>query len=389
GGPPVYNGGMANSASRRDFLKGKAALGAVRDSIDEVLDEVLDGSPDGSPEDGTLGSAPPPAGPLLTLSRKAMACDFEVCLNASPDENHTDAALAALDLVQRLESQLTVYRPDSEVMAINRSAAAGPVAVEPRLFAVLEWMDRLHRLTGGAYDGASGPLSAAWGFSRRDGRVPTDAELDDARDRVGWDRVQLDQLAKTIAFAEAGVEINLNSVGKGYALDRAAELLFQNDVDAFLVQGGRSTLVARGSRRRADAEQADAVSGDGWGVGLRHPLRPAVRIAEFRLRDAAFSTSGSGTQAFVHQGKRYGHLLDPRTGWPAEGLHSVSVIAPTGAEADALSTALYVMGADDGERFLADHPQWAALFVEPGEHAGGVTLRPVNLADDAWRALAR
>ncbi|MEM6656126.1 MAG: hypothetical protein AAF596_10005, partial [Planctomycetota bacterium] len=82
---------MANSASRRDFLKGKAALGAVRDSIDEVLDEVLDGSP----EDGTLGAAPPPAGPLLTLSRKAMACDFEVCLNASPDENHTDAALAA------------------------------------------------------------------------------------------------------------------------------------------------------------------------------------------------------------------------------------------------------------------------------------------------------
>ena len=140
----------------------------------------------------------------------------------------------------------------------------------------------------------------------------------------------------TIAFRQAGMSINFNSMGKGYALDRMAELLAANDVGDFLLQGGKSSVLARGDQPGS--------SETGWLVGVRHPLRPDERMAELVLHDQALSTSGAGTQFFIRRGQRYGHILDPRTGRPAEGLYSATVIAPTAAEAEGLSTAFYVMG---------------------------------------------
>jgi thiamine biosynthesis lipoprotein len=125
----------------------------------------------------------------------------------------------------------------------------------------------------------------------------------------------------------------------------------------------------------------------GWSIALRHPLKPDVRLAEFRLRDQALGTSGSGTQFFHYEGQRYGHVLDPRTGWPADKVLSATVIAPTAEQADALSTALFVMGLEAGREFCAKRPEIGALFVTPGSRAGTIELCPLNLAEDAWRAL--
>jgi thiamine biosynthesis lipoprotein len=232
---------------------------------------------------------------------------------------------AALDLVESLESQLTVYRHESEVMDINRQAADGPVAVESRLYWLFQLARRLHSETRGALDITSGPLSETWGFSRREGRLPSEGEIAAARERVGMELVVLDDERSTIAFRRPGVSVNLNSIGKGYALDRMAELLATNCVSDYLLHGGRSSVLASGNQPG---------HGDGWVVGLRHPLRPAKRLAEFTLRGESLSTSGSGTQFFIRRGRRYGHILDPRTGRPAEGLFSATVIAPTAAEAN-------------------------------------------------------
>jgi thiamine biosynthesis lipoprotein len=114
-------------------------------------------------------------------------------------------------------------------------------------------------------------------------------------------------------------------------------------------------------------------------------LRPKVRLAEFYLRDQALSTSGSGTQFFHHEGRRFGHILDPRTGWPVEGIHSVTVIAPTAAEADALSTAFYVMGPDKVAQYCARRTEIAALFVLPTRRKTDVQLVGCNLHESAWR----
>jgi thiamine biosynthesis lipoprotein len=317
---------------------------------------------------------------LVSVRRRAMACEFEVQLAAARDDDSMEHVFAALDLVEVLESQLTVYRDDSEVALVNRQAATQSVPVEPRLFALLQEAARLHAETGGALDITSGPLSEAWGFSRREGRVPSDAEVAAARSLVGMHRVALDESQRSIAFQQPGMAINLNSMGKGYALDRMAELLHDHFVDDYLLHGGKSSVLARG-------DQPGGISA-GWTIGVRHPLRPGERLAEIRLRDQSLSTSGSGTQFFIRRGQRYGHILDPRTGRPAEGLFSATVVAPTAAEAEGLSTAFYVMGPAEVERYCDTRPHIAALLVGPGRREGDVQLFAFGFDDDQWQQLA-
>ena len=152
-----------------------------------------------------------------------MACQFDVFLNAGQNPAGTESALAALDLVEALEDQMTVYREHSEISRLNRTAADRPVIVERRLLSLLQQALELHRATEGAFDITAGPLSKIWGFYRRAGRVPSPAELEEARQRVGSHWVKLDSDAGTVQFLRPGLEINLGAIGKGYALDRCAE----------------------------------------------------------------------------------------------------------------------------------------------------------------------
>jgi thiamine biosynthesis lipoprotein len=192
--------------------------------------------------------------------------------------------------------------------------------------------------------------------------------------------VALDKERKTVAFRQPDVSVNFNSMGKGYALDRMAELLAERSVDDYLLHGGKSSVLARGDQ--------PGYEGEGWTVGLRHPLRPAERLAEFQLHDRSLSTSGSGTQFFIRRGQRYGHILDPRTGRPAEGLYSATVIAPTACAADALSTAFYVMGPEKVGEYCSARPDISALLVAPGEREGDVRLFAFGLSEERWTRLA-
>jgi thiamine biosynthesis lipoprotein len=342
----------ADRYTRRDFLHGEGAMGEVAG-----FTELPKISGDASGERNKF---------LVSVCRRAMACEFEVQLAANRNDQSMEHVFAGLDLIETLESQLTVYRTDSEVIDINRRAADEPVRVEPRLFSLLRQAQRLHEETGGALDITSGPLSEAWGFSRRAGRIPDEACIAAARQHVGMQHVFLDEEQQTIAFRRPGISINFNSMGKGYALDRMAELLAEHQVDDYLLHGGKSSILARGNQPGS--------GGCGWLVGVRHPLRPAGRLAELSLRNQALSTSGAGTQFFVRRGRRYGHILDPRTGYPAEGLYSVTVIAPTASEAEGLSTAFYVMGVERTGEYCAARPEIAALLVAPGEREGEVRL---------------
>ena len=379
---PQYNDEMSTDRpTRRRFLQGQAGSGQWSAPADEPNAAADDESISVAEKRSTL---PPLAGDrnelLVSVRRRAMACEFEVQLAASRDDDSMEHVFAALDLVEALESQMTVYRHDSEVIRINRLAAQGPVRVEPGLFELFQKAAALCRETGGALDLTSGPLSEVWGFSRREGRVPSDADIAAARERVGIQHVELDESRQSIAFRRPDVTVNLNSIGKGYALDRMAEVLAQHGVDDYLLHGGKSSVLARGDQ--------PGRAGEGWTIGLRHPLRPAERLGEFRLYDQALSTSGSGTQFFIRRGRRYGHILDPRTGRPAEGLYSATVIAPTAAEGDALSTAFYVMGPDEVGDFCARHPEIGALLTGPAKREGAVRLFAFGLDPARWQQLS-
>jgi thiamine biosynthesis lipoprotein len=332
-------------SNRRDFLRGAAAADAIAEMAAPL-------------------SAPAGGGYLTRLGRQAMACQFEVLFKTEQCKEAIDAAVAALDLVDELESQLTVYRETSEVSRINQTAHADAVEVEPRLFELFERAAEIHQATSGAYDIATGALTKLWGFFRRQGKVPDTAELSRTMEQIGMQHVQLDRERRTIRLLKPGVEINLGSIGKGYALDRMAEILHRAGISDFLLHGGNSSVLGHGQQRGENVNQEPGIRGQaasgtltlalsrrereqgGWRIGITHPLDPGRRIGEIAIRDRALGTSGSSAQFFVHDGRRYGHILDPRTGWPAEKTLATTVAAPIGAEADALATAFYVLGVD-------------------------------------------
>lgn len=292
----------------------------------------------------------------IHVHRSAMACRFEITLPAE-DHRGVDMARHALDQIDQLEDQLTVFRATSEISFINRTATERPVQVEAQLFKLLQLSQRLYRETDGAFDITSGPLTRCWGFFNRQGRLPDLAELDAARECIGMDQVVLDVDNKTVRFARTGVEFNLGSIGKGYALDAVAIQMRRRGSKAALLSGGSSSVLALGP---ADANA-------GWLVGLRHPQHRDQRWATVRLRNCAMATSGSGEQFFQIAGQRYGHILDPRTGMPVHGRASVTVIASTAACADALATAFYVGGPELAERYCGQHSEVLALiFEDPG-----------------------
>ncbi len=285
-----------------------------------------------------------------------MGSYFEVRLPSSTP-GAVDLACRALDLIDALEAQLTVYRDDSEVSRLNATAHLGPVEVESGLFHLLETAIGLSQQTEGAYDVSAGPLSEAWGFVKGPRRRPDEATLADARSRTGWQHLRLDGERRTVAFDREGVRINLGSIGKGYAIDRAVAVVAAHWwPTSALVHGGRSSLYALGS-------PPGRLGGRGE-IALRHPFQPESPLGTIRVRNRALGTSGSTFQHFEIDGQVYGHIIDPRTGEPARGPASVTVLAPTAALADALSTAFYLLGPEAARAFIADHPEFGALIVE-------------------------
>jgi thiamine biosynthesis lipoprotein len=295
-----------------------------------------------------------------------MAGEFEICLPMSTAGETTTAALRALDLIQALERQLSFFKPDSDISLINRTAAEREVEVEPRLFGLLQMAMQVWRDSDGAYDLTATPLWEAWGFARRAGAIPSPEQLAEARKLVGGQWVELDDRRSTVRIHRPGVRLNLGSIGKGYAVDRAVESLFNDGVTDFLVHGGYSSVAARGyaagRERGAGSTEPDSLlrapcSGlPAWKIGVKDPLREELRIGQIELHDRALGTSGAQHQSFRHQGRRYGHILDPRTGRPAEDVLAASVVAPGAAEADALSTAFYVLGPQAALDYCRKHP---------------------------------
>ena len=318
---------------------------------------------------------------VYQVSRKAMACDFEITLPIEQAAETTEAALAALDEVERLEQQLSVFLTESEVSRLNRAAAERAMAVEPELWNLLARCHQLWRETEGAFDITSTPLSRSWGFYRRQGQLASQQEIDQALEAVGSQWLQLNEANQTVEFSNRGLEINLGSIGKGYALDIAAGSLEMDGSQDFIIHGGHSSILARGSRH------ADESSPAGWRIALRHPTRPQQRLLDVTLLDQAAGTSGSANQFFHHQGQRYSHILDPRTGWPAEHLLSATVLAPTAADADALATAFFVMGIESTERFLVDRPGISAILTRETSRASGTEIHLLGLESTQWTPL--
>lgn len=289
-----------------------------------------------------------------TVTRRAMACEFTIHLHPLTRDPIT-VANTALREIERLEDVMTVYRPTSEMSRVNAEAFDHPVPVSESLFSLLQRAAELHNQTERAFDIATGRLIKAWGFFAGPRHVPEPDEHAAAMAACGLQHVHLDEAQRTVRYDASGLEINLGSIGKGYALDEALRRLRQEfGVECCLITGGSSSMIGIGSLWGDDS---------GWLIAIEDPEATEKTIATVRLRNRALGTSSAANQHFEAGGKRYGHLLDPRTGRPADALAGVTVLAPDAATADALATAFFVMGLDKSAEFCQNHPEIAAILV--------------------------
>jgi thiamine biosynthesis lipoprotein len=299
----------------------------------------------------------------------------------------------ALDEIERLESQLSLYQPTSELSYINARAAQEAVRVEPGLFRLLIRARELTRKTDGAFDVTIAPLMRCWGFINASGRLPDAAEIAEARARVGMHLVELDEATSTIRFERPGVMLDLGSIGKGYALENAAQLLVDAGVTSALLHGGTSTVCALGNPPGANS----------WKVAIPDPAslnataapRPGIvtvdsisgLLAVVPLRNESLSVSAVWGKSFQAGGKVYGHVMDPRIGAPVQGAVMAAVMAPRATDTDALSTALLTLGSSGLDAITAASREVHALVSYAGDAAGDyrVASRGVELLKRSTR----
>jgi thiamine biosynthesis lipoprotein len=302
----------------------------------------------------------------VRIARHAMATCFEWVLWGQAPERLRAAGEEALDEVDALESALSRYRGSSDIARVNAGAAVGPVRVSPCTFRLLERARVLSEVTEGAFDITVGALLRAWGFVGGNGSRPSPQVVRQARDVSGWNRIRLDASEFSVTFDCPGVELDLGALGKGYALDRALELLTEAGVAHVLLHGGTSSILTRGL----------APDGRAWRVGLPGPRdslpeatglitppgKPSVTHS-LELHDESLSVSAVWGKSFTEGGEELGHVLDPRTGEPVRRARCAAVVGPEAAVSDALSTALLVLGPEGRPLIEANLPDYRCILI--------------------------
>jgi len=248
------------------------------------------------------------------------------------------AISAAFEEIRRVDSLMSLHRADSELARVNATAAREPIRVSEELFHVVSNALDIARQTGGSFDPTVAPLVKLWGFLWKEHRLPSASEIEPILPRVNHMLVGLDPERRTVRFKTDGVSLDLNAIAKGYAVDCAIEKLRSLGITNAMVRAG-------GDLRVIGAPPKE----DHWSVQIEDPTKEGHRRI-LKLRDAAVSTSGSYENFFVVDGRRYSHILNPRTGMPVEGVASCTVIAPTCMRSDALATALFVLGPESAIR---------------------------------------
>jgi thiamine biosynthesis lipoprotein len=288
-----------------------------------------------------------------TFTETHMGSEFKIVLYTNDAAIASTASRAAFARIASLDAALSDYQPESELMRLCDDAGGPPVAVSADLFDVLERAQVMSRRSGGGFDVTVGPVVRLWRRARRDRKMPAPELLAKARGLVGWQNVRLDPRARTVQLARPGMKLDVGGIAKGYACGAAIAVLAEQGVASGLVAGAGDIVVSGPPPGAA-----------GWSIGigpLEAPSAPPQRF--LRLRDAAVSTSGDAERYVEIDGKRFSHIVDPRTGLGVVDRSSVTVVARDGATADSLDTAVYVLGPERGLALVEATPGAAALIV--------------------------
>lgn len=284
-------------------------------------------------------------------SQPMMGTGFEIQVVSRDGARAAEAIDAAFLEIERVEALLSEWRQESEISDLNRRGAKSAVAVGPELFEVIERGLYFGEVSGGAFDITFATCAGLW--SGGEEALPEKEEVERCVPQIDYEAVILDRSRKEIRFARAGTKVGIGGIGKGYGVDRAAAVLKERGLSDFVVDGG------------GDLHVSGTNLGAPWTVGVMNPRAPDELLGLVRLSEGAVATSGDYERFFIKDGVRYHHIIDPRTGWPAQGTMAVTVVATNTTDADALATALFVLGPERGLELVERLDGVEALIVAP------------------------
>ena len=266
---------------------------------------------------------------------------------------------AALAEIRKVDDLMSDYKEDSEISRVNQDAFTRPVEVGESTFEVIRRSIEFSRLTDGAFDITVGPLVQLFRKAKNDGIAPTPEQIADAKARVGYEKLVLNDTDHTVRFTVEGMSLDLGGIGKGYAVDKAIEAARKLGASGAMVDiGGDVRCFGTPPKGR-----------EKWIVGLQDPniddFGGSGLLLKLQVSDTAIITSGDYQQFAIIDGKKQSHIIDRRTGKGAEGLSSVTIIAPNATDADALATAVSVMGPEKGLALIEKLPQTEAILISP------------------------
>jgi thiamine biosynthesis lipoprotein ApbE len=287
----------------------------------------------------------------LKLFKKAalsMGTLFEITAYVSDKYKAEKAFSDVFKELNRLDYLMSNYKDDSELSKINKNAASEPTDCDKELAYILEQSLQYSDITDGAFDITIGPLMKKWGFFKKQGQIPDKGEIESILQSVSYKNINIEETvkksllknpatAKTVFFKNTGTEIDLGGIGKGYAVDKATRVLKQNGINAALINFA-GNIYTYGTPPGKNS----------WVIGLQHPRRSEGLLGTFEIKNKAVSTSGDYEKFFTINGKRYSHIIDPRTGNPVKGIVSVTIVTDSATRADALSTGVFVLGLEKG-----------------------------------------
>ncbi|MRI02079.1 FAD:protein FMN transferase [Kriegella sp. EG-1] len=282
-----------------------------------------------------------------------MGSRFEITVVSTNEELGYINIEEAIAEITRIEKLISAWDPNSETSLINKNAGIKPVKVSTELINLIERAKQVSNITDGAFDISYSSLDKVWKFDGSMEDLPTPEEIEKSISKIGYEKIILDKKAQTVFLKEKGMKISFGAMGKGYAADKAKSLLISKQVIAGLINAG-GDLTTWGTK----------ASGEKWLIGIANPLNKDRIFSWLPIVESSVATSGNYEKYVTFKGKRYSHIIDPRTGYPTSGINSVSIFAKDAELCDALATAVYIMGVDTGLSLINQLAETEVIIVD-------------------------
>lgn len=302
------------------------------------------------------------ANPDILLKKRAnlMGSVFEISLVGTDSASLAYQIQLVIDEIERIENLISEWRPNTQISEVNRNAGIRPVKVDREVFELTRRAISYSILSDGAFDISVAALDKIWRFDGNMDALPSDAAVQNSVTKVGFEKIELDSIASTIFLKQSGMKIGFGSIGKAYAADRGRHILQEMGVKGGLINAsGDIALWGKPPGKKS------------WSIGISDPEKPYKITRKLRMKEGAVATSGNYQKYVMFNGVRYSHIINPRTGYPATELASVTVIGPMAEFANALSTSVMVLGVKKGLKLMERYPQYRFVMIT----AKGRTLR--------------